>query len=180
MSPMTARAVSMALVGGITAPLFLAGGLLEWAAFVAWAGFLAAGGDGAALRKTIPAYVFGAFLAWAAMMLRSQVDVSAADWLWIPRAGIAAALALFILGMATKAEALTYLPAGLIGFASVFGALTLPTSVNVTKEMMGPSLVERLTSLQMYNPFLQAAVSLIVGSLLGAVAGKLEGAMSKK
>ena len=172
MSPLTARAVSMALLGGLTAPLFLAGGLLEWAAFIAWGGFLAAGGDSAALRKTIPGYVFGAFLAWVAMMLRNQVDVSTGMWLWMPRAGIAAGTTLLILGLATKVELLSYLPAGLIGFAAVFGAISIP--------LMGMTGYERLNGMHLYNPFIQVVVSLIGGAIVGLLSVKLAEALTKK
>ena len=180
MSPSTARAVSMALLGGITAPLFLAGGLLEWAAFIGWAVLLAAGGDTPALKKTIPGFVVGAFLAWLAMMIRNQVDVSAAVWLWMPRAGIAAAVALLVLGLAAKVDALSYLPAGLVGFACVFGALTFPSSVALDLQSTGPSLGERLTALHMYNPFIQASLSLVGGAIVGLLSARLARALSKE
>lgn len=172
MSPLTAQAVSMALVGGVAVPLVFAGGLLDWAALVAWGVFVAAGADMAALRKTIPDFVFGALLAWVAMMLRNQVDVAPGSMLWMPRAGIAAALTLLVLGLAAKVELISYVPATLAGFGAIFGALSV--------RLMNLELGERLTGMHLYNPLIQVSLSMAAGAVAGLLSTKLADSLSKK
>jgi hypothetical protein len=173
MSPMTARAVSMALLGGVVAVLFQTQGLLSWAGFIAWGGFLAAGGDTTALKKTIVGNIFGAFLAWSALMMMFQVYVAPDSWLWMPRAGIAMAVTLLVLSLAAKVELLSHIPAGLIGYAAVFGAFSIPLRPDLTG-------LERLTGLHLYNPFIQVPISMVAGAVVGLIAVKLAGALSKK
>jgi len=172
MSPMTARAVSMALWGGLVAAFFSSGGLLDWAAFIAWAGFLAAGGDNAALKKTIPAFIFGAAVAWAAMLLRHQVAVAPDSILWIPRAGFAAAGSILILVLVSKVDLLSSVAASLTGFALAFAAGAIPI-----QELKGES---RVMGVHMYNPFFQVSISMVAGVLVGLIAVKTATALQKK
>jgi hypothetical protein len=172
MSPMTARAVSMALLGGVVAVLFQTQGLLAWAGFIAWGGFLAAGGDTTALKKTVAGNIFGAFLAWVVLMIVRQVYVAPDSWLWMPRTGIPVAVTLLVLSLAAKVELLSHIPAGLLGYAAVFGAFSIPIG-DLTR-------LERLTALHMYNPFIQVSGSMVAGAVVGLIAVKLAGALSKK
>lgn len=172
MSPTTARAVSMALWGGLVAAFFSSGGLLDWAAFIAWASFLAAGGDNAAAKKTIPAFIFGAAVAWLAMLMRHQVAVAPDSMLWIPRAGIAAAVSILILGLVAKVDLISYLPASLTGFALAFGAGSIPI-----QELKGES---RVLGVHMYNPFFQVSISMVAGVVIGMVAVRMATALEKK
>lgn len=162
----------MALLGGIAAALFFAVGLLDWTAFMAWGIFLAAGGDTAALKKVIPAMIFGVFLAWAAMMFRDQIDVAPGSWLWMPRAGVAAGVTLLVMGLAAKIEMLSYLPAALAGFAAVFGAIMV--------RIMELDLGQRLTGVHLYNPFFQVSISMVGGVLIAWLSVKLADSLSKK
>lgn len=172
MSPLNARAVSMALLGGIAAALFYAVGLLDWTAFMAWGIFLAAGGDTPALKKVIPAMIFGVFLAWAAMMFRDQIDVAPGSWLWMPRAGVAAGVTLLVMGLAAKVDMLSYLPAALAGFGAVFGAIMV--------RIMELDLGQRLTGMHLYNPFFQVSISMVGGVLIAWLSVKLADSLSKK
>jgi hypothetical protein len=172
MKPMTARALSMALVGGVAAVLFLSQGLLLWAGFIAWGVFLAAGGDTAALTKTIAGNLFGALLAWAALLIMHQFPVAPDSWLWIPRAAIVVAVTLLALSPATKVAPLSNLPAGLIGYAAVFGAFSIPVQDLTT--------LDRLTALHLYNPFILVALSMVVGAVVGWIAVRLAAAVGKR
>jgi len=172
MSPMTARAVSIALLGGIVATLFPTQGLLNWAGLIAWGGFLAAGGDNAALMKTIAGNIFGAFLAWAALMIMHVIYVAPDSWLWMPREAVAVAVTLLALALAAKVELLSHLLAGLTGYAAVFGAFSIP--------IMDLGGLTRLTGLHMYNPLIQVPMSMVVGAVVGLISVKLAGALSKK
>jgi hypothetical protein len=174
MSPTTARAVSMALLGGLAAALLPTIGLFGWAGFIAWGGFLAAGGDNAALKKTIAGNIFGAFLAWVALVGTRLIEVDPGSWLWVPRAGIAVAVTLLVLCLAARVELLSHIPTGLMGYAAVFAAFSIPiVSVNVQG-------LDRLTGLHMYNPFIQVALSMVTGAVVGLISVKLAGALSKK
>jgi hypothetical protein len=89
MSAGTARAVSMGLLGGSMAVLLFSQGLVVWAAFVAWAMFLAAGGGGGGLKSSITNTLIGAVIGWAALVLMTVVfRVTSDTWLWMPRTGL--------------------------------------------------------------------------------------------
>ena len=60
MSSLVALALSVAVLGGVAAWLFLSvGTILIWAAFVSWACFFHSGGDVPALKSTIISNIFG-------------------------------------------------------------------------------------------------------------------------
>jgi hypothetical protein len=172
MTPLTARAVSIALLGGAAAVLFATQGLVSWVAVLGWGGYVAAGGDSTALKRTIAAGLLGALLAWVALLIRHQFVVPPDSWLWMPRAGIAVAVTLFVLGMATKVDLFSHLPSGFIGYAAVFGTFAIPDSAAAGQE--------RLMGLHLYNPFIQASLSLVAGAVLGAISVAVAGVLSKK
>ena len=63
MSSLVALSLSIGLLGGVATLIFLkVGGLLIWAAFIAWACFFATGGNTEALKNTIVCNVFGAVM----------------------------------------------------------------------------------------------------------------------
>jgi len=162
----------MALWGGLVAAFFSSGGLLDWAAFIAWAGFLAAGGDAAALKKTVPAFILGAAVAWLAMLLRHQVAVAPDSMLWIPRAGFAAAGSILVLVIASKVDLFSSLSASLTGFALAFAAGSIPI-----QELKGES---RVLGVHMYNPFFQVSISMVAGVVVALVAVKMAKALETK
>jgi len=172
MPPLTARAVSMALLGGVAIVLFLSQGFLMWAGFIGWAAFIEAGGDGAAFKKSVSGNIFGALVAWAALLAAVSVSVPVGGWLWMPRTGLAVAISLFVLVYASRLELLSRVSASLLGYAAVFGAATLAVA-----EVTGP---ERLTGLHAYNPLLVAVISMVGGAVFGLASGKLAEAMTKK
>jgi hypothetical protein len=172
MSTQGARSVSMALVGALASMLFIWQGLLIWAGFVGWAAFLDAGGDSGALTKTIAGTVFGAFLAWAALILNAIVTVPAEGWLWIPRIGVSVAATLLILALGSRTATLSRLSTGLLGYAVVFGATATVVAGNQGTMM--------LLSPHQGNPLINAVLSMVLGTIFGLVSNKLTEALSKK
>ena len=72
MSKLTALSISIAVLGGIWAFLALgplAGFVLVWAGFIAWACFFHTGADMPALQKTIVGMSYGAVIAGIALLL---------------------------------------------------------------------------------------------------------------
>lgn len=171
MAPMTARAVSMAVVGGVSAAILSRIGLQDWSAFLAWGAFLAAGADPEVVKKTIAGCIFGAFIAWVTLLLRHQVETPAGSMLWMPRMGVAAAVALFVIAMASKSAALSHFPATLAGYAAVLGTLTVP--------MMELRGLERLTGAHLYNPFIQVSLSMVAGVGIAVLSSRFAASLSK-
>jgi len=168
MSPQIAFAVSLGLLGALATVLFQWLGLLLWAGFIAWAAFFAAGGDNAALRKTIAGNIFGAFLAWVALLIISSVSVE--GWLWLPRNGLVIGVTVLVLGLAARIELLSHVPASVYGYAATFAAFTVPK-----RDVAGSPL----TGFHLSNPFVAVAVSMVVGALFGLACGKLAGALKR-
>jgi hypothetical protein len=170
MDMITALAVSIGLLGGIAAWLFLgpvAGlGLSIWAGFIAWASFYHCGGKEAGLQKAIVNNVFGAIIGWIALILVTQIPLAASLGLpvW---AGICVAVTVFILVFAAKTPLLSDIPAGVLGFASVV-ALTL-----------AGGKLGALTSASLDNPLISIVISMVIGALFGYVSEKAAGAIVK-
>ncbi len=171
MDMITALAVSIGLLGGVAAWLFLGPigglGLSIWAAFIAWASFYHCGGKEAGLQKTIVNNVFGAIIGWIALMLVTQIPLAAS--LGLPLwAGICVAVTVFILVIAAKAPMLSDIPAGVLGFASV-----------VALSLAGNRL-SALTGASLENPLVNIVISMVIGALFGYVSEKAAGALAKK
>ena len=171
MSPRIARSVSIALLGGVVTVVLFGLGLLVWAGLIGWAAFIDAGDDAAALKKTVVATVFGASLAWGALVATRLIPVPPDNWLWMLRAGVAVAITLWILVVATQVPLLSRVSTSLYGYAAMFGAFAMEI-----EEMTG---LERLTSLHLYNPFFTVVFSIVIGAVFGLLSGKLTGALSK-
>ena len=78
MTELLALSVSVAVLGGIWAFIALGplgGFALVWVGFIAAGCFFAAGGDTKALSKTIVGMIYGAIVAWVALMIISRVPV---------------------------------------------------------------------------------------------------------
>lgn len=172
MPPLTARALSTALLGGVAIVLFLTQGLLMWVGFIGWAAFIEAGGDGSAFMKTITGNIFGALLAWAALLVAVSVSVPADGWLWMPRTGLAVAISLFALVYASRFAPLARISTSLLGYAAVFG-----TAAIAVAEVTG---AERLTRFHLYNPLIVTVLSMVGGAVFGLMSNKLADALTKK
>jgi Protein of unknown function (DUF1097) len=170
MDLITALAVSIGVLGGIATYVMLSPigmGLQIWAAFIAWATFYHCGGKEAGLTKTITHTIFGAIMAYIALLLVVHVPLGAT--LGVPLwAGICVLITVFILVYAAKAPALSDIPASVYGYAAVAGLALAGNKLGA------------LTTASMENPFVNVAISLIIGAVLGYISEKIAGALVKK
>jgi hypothetical protein len=80
-----ALSVSVGVLGGIWAYIALgplAGFALVWVGFIGAGCFFAAGGDIKALTKTIVGMIYGAVVAWIALLIIAKVPVPALGTIW--------------------------------------------------------------------------------------------------
>ena len=167
MSKVTALSVSIALLGGLWAFLALgplAGSVLVWAGFIAWGSFFHAGGDNAALQKTIAGMVYGAVLAGVALYLVGLNPLGLAAPVG-PAVYIAATV--FFLVIVANVGLLSCVPANVYGYAAT-AAYALQTAN-----------AGSVTATDLTNPVLLVAVSAVLGAVFGLVSGKLAGALGK-
>ncbi len=170
MDIIAALAVSIGLLGGIAAWLFLGPigglGLSVWAAFIGWASFYHCGGKEAGLQKTIVNNVFGVIVGWIALLLVTQIPLAGS--LGLPLwAGICVAITVFALVMAAKIPLLSDIPAGVLGFASV-------VALSLAGNKLGA-----LTAGSLENPLVNIVISMVIGAAFGYVSEKGAGAMVK-
>jgi Protein of unknown function (DUF1097) len=174
MPQLVALSVSIAVLGGIWAFLALSplsGFVLVWAGFIAWGCFFHSGGDTAALKKTIAGTVYGAIVAWIALLLVVNNPIS------IPGAAAApvyVAVTVFFLVIVASQDLLSVVPANVYGYAATV-AYSLHTP---TKDGVGP--LASLTAVNFSNPLLLLALSYVFGAVFGLLSGKLAGALTKK
>ncbi len=168
MSKLTALALSIAVLGGVWAFLALnplAGLALVWVGFIAWGCYFAAGGDNAALQKTIAGMIFGAVMAGIALYLVGSGMLSGLGALGAP---LIIAVTVFPLVAVAGMNLLSVVPANVYGYAATAGlALTANTVGNVS-------------AMNMTNPVLLVIVSTILGALFGMASGKLSGVIGGK
>ncbi len=171
MSPRSARALSTAVVGGLAAMVFFRFGLFFWAGVVAWAVLAEAGDNPSAMKLTLGGSIFGAVVAWAAILVSALIPVPPEGWMWVPRLGVAVALSLYLLEMATATPLFSNRLACLLGYASLFGvAAVTAAEANVFGRYTGPHLS---------NPLVGTVLALIGGVLAGQIAKSMTGALSK-
>jgi len=170
MSSLVALALSVAVLGGVAAWLFLSvGSILIWAAFVAWACFFHSGGDVPALKSTIISNIFGVVAAWVAALVILGVPMAATLTLpvW---AGIVVAITIFIYILMSKIEVFASIPGSTYGYACTFGFLLQ------TPEKLS---MEALTSVSMSNALIVVPISMVIGALFAFVSGKGAAALTK-
>lgn len=173
MKSLVALSLSIGVIGGIAAALCLgplAGKVLIWAVFIAWACFFAIGGDGKALQKTIICTILGAVLAWITLLIILGIPLAGALTLPI-WAGIAIGVLVTIMCLLAHIEVFDSIPASVLGYASV-AAYALQTPDALT---MGA-----LTSGSFNNPLIVIGVSLIIGAILGMISGKVGAALTSE
>lgn len=166
MSLLTALALSIGALGGIATFLFLTPtigmGAQIWAAFIAWACFYHCGGKEAGLKTTIISNIFGAFMAWIALML--VVNIPLGGTLGVPLwAGICVGVTVFALVLAANMPAFSAIPAVVYGYASTAAFALLATKLDT------------LTAPTMQNPLIAIVVSMVIGALFGYLSEKLAG-----
>jgi len=167
MSELISLSVSIALVGGIATVLLRMLGLVTWAAMLAWACYLQAGGDASALKKTVLGNAFGACCAWLAVMLSSVFP--ATGLAFHLRNVIIVGVTLLLLSMASRFKGLSLIPASLYGYAALFAYLPATSGYSP----------ETLTHLGRTNGLIAVILSMVLGAFFGLTAGWLAGAMRK-
>lgn len=171
MSQLAALALSVGVLGGLAVWVFLSvGGILIWAAFIAWGCFFQSGGDSDALRNTIVCNIFGAVAAWLTAVIILAIPL--ADKLTLPLwAGIVAGIVIWIVVYAANIKAFAVIPASVYGFAAVFAfILQTPEKLNLAS----------LMSLNFNNGLIVVAVSMVIGAILGFISGKVAAALTAK
>lgn len=164
MKPLIALGISVGVLAGVATWLSLTFSLSVWALFIAWACFFHCGGDLDALKNSIINNLFGAVLGWVAALLILEVPVLTL----IPRASIIVALTVIVLVFAAHIKALSVIPAGFYGYASVFAFALL------TKDAFTPAA---LLNPNMSNALIAIAVAMIIGNVFGIVSAKLSAAL---
>jgi hypothetical protein len=170
MSSLAALSLSIGILGGIATWLFLSiGGLLIWAAFIAWGCFFHTGGDVKALSATIIGNIFGAVVATLAALAILTIPGAAA--LGLPLwAGIVVAITAWAICIAANVKMFSVIPANVYGYAATF-AFLLQTPEKLS--------VAALTSVSLNNGLIVVGLSMVIGAVLGFISGKLGAAMTK-
>ena len=168
MSELLALSVSVAVLGGIWAFIALgplAGFALVWAGFIAAGCFFAAGGDIKALTKTIVGIIYGAIIAWIALLIIAKVPVPALGTVW---PAIVVGVTVFFLVIVASADLLSCVPANVYGYAALVGYT------------LSAGKLDALTAADNSNPLFLIAVSAILGGVLGYLMGQLAGVLKPK
>jgi Protein of unknown function (DUF1097) len=167
MSKIVALSISIAALGAVWAYLALgplAGSVLVWAGFIAWACFFHTGGDNAALQKTIIGMIYGAVVAGVALYL---VGLNPLGLAGAVGPAVYVGVTVFFLVIVASISLLSTVPANVYGYAATAAfALQTPNAGSVT-------------TLNLSNPVLIVALSTILGAIFGFASGKLAGALSK-
>jgi hypothetical protein len=121
MTELLALSVSVAVLGGIWAFIALGplgGFALVWVGFIAAGCFFAAGGDTKALSKTIVGMIYGAIVAWIALLIIAKVPVPALGTVW---PAIVVGVTVFFLVIVASTDLLSCVPANVYGYAALVG-----------------------------------------------------------
>lgn len=169
MDMITALAISIGVLGGLAAFVFLSPiglGLSIWAAFIAWGSFYHCGGKIAGFQTSVLANLWGAL--WGALTLAAVTKTGMADTLGLPLwAGICVAIGVGLMIVGAKVPQLSSIPAAVYGYAAVI-ALSLLT--NTPGSVTLPALE---------NPAINIALSMVIGGLLGLLSERLAGMLAK-
>ena len=148
----------------------MSGSVLVWASFIAWGAFFHSGADEAALKKTIAGTVYGAVLAWIALLLVVNNPAGLPGSVAAP---VYVAVTVFFLVIVASVDLLSVVPAQVYGYSAIVAySLHQPTADGV-----GP--LASLTSASMANPLPLLSVSLVAGAILGFISNKVAGALGK-
>ena len=161
MSELLALSVSVAVLGGIWAFIALgplAGFALVWVGFIAAGCFFAAGGDTKSLTKTIVGIIYGAIIAWIALLIIAKVPVPALGTVW---PAIVVGVTVFFLVIVASVDLLSCVPANVYGYAALVGYT------------LSAGKLGALTAADNSNPLFLIAVSAIFGGRFGYLMGQL-------
>ena len=168
MSELLALSVSVAILGGIWAFLALgpiSGYALVWVGFIAAGCFFATGGDTKALSKTIVGMIYGAIVAWIALLIVKNVSVPLPSAIW---PGIVVGVTVFFLVIVASVDLLSAVPANVYGYAALVGYT------------LSAGKLGELTAGNNSNPLFLLVVSIILGGILGYLMGQFAGMLKAK
>ena len=167
MSKLAALSVSIALLGGVWAYLALgplAGMVLVWAGFIAGGCYFHSGADAAALQKTIIGMIYGAVIAGVALYLVGANPIGLPE---VVGPAVYVGITVFFLVIVAGCSLLSVVPANVYGYAATAAYALQTTGVG------------SVTAMDLTNPVLIIALSVILGAVFGFVSGKLADAISK-
>jgi hypothetical protein len=168
MTELLALSVSVAVLGGIWAFIALGplgGFALVWVGFIAAGCFFAAGGDTKALSKTIVGMIYGAIVAWIALLIIAKVPVPALGTVW---PAIVVGVTVFFLVIVASADLLSCVPANVYGYAALVGYT------------LSAGRLDALTAMDNSNPLFLIIISAILGAVLGYLMGQLAGVLKPR
>lgn len=164
MDLVTALAVIIGVMGGIaTWIVFTLGSkyVLIWAIFIGWASFFHCGGKEAGLKNSAIANVWGVICAAVALIVVLAMGVTPVT------AGICVGVTVLIMILGAKVPALGAIPASVYGYAAAAGLF-----------LHGSAAYGEGTT-AVIHVAIAAAVSLVVGNILGIISEKIAGSVVK-
>jgi Protein of unknown function (DUF1097) len=164
MKLLQALALVIGVMGGIAtwaavsmaSPFFLI-----WAIFIAWGSYFHCGGGKERATASIPANIWGAVMAVAALIALTSMGVTALN------AGICVGVPVLVMILGANIPLLGAIPASVYGYAST-AALSL---------MGGAGYGEGPNGIVMVG--VAIAVSMVIGNLLGYISNEIVGALTK-
>jgi hypothetical protein len=175
MSKLFALSLSIAVLGAVWAFLALgplAGFVLVWAGFIAWGCFFHSGADEKALSRTIAGNVYGAVVAWIALLIIVNVPMPSLGTAW---PAIVVGVTVFFLVIVASVDLLSVVPANVYGYAA-----TVAYALHQGADATGVGPLQRLTMVSAGNPLILLIVSMVIGALFGYVSAKLAGTLAAK
>jgi len=168
MTELLALSVSVAVLGGIWAFIALGplgGFALVWVGFIGAGCFFAAGGDIKALSKTIVGMIYGAIVAWIALLIIAKVPVPGLGTVW---PAIVVGVTVFFLVIVASTDLLSCVPANVYGYAALVGYT------------LSAGKLDALTAADNSNPLFLIVISSILGGVLGYLMGQLAGVLKAR
>ena len=164
MGQIPALAISTGAIAALAAYVFLGHltALPVAATFIAWATVSRCGGGEAGLARAVTQLIFGAVIAWLALLLATLLPLrlTLGDPLWT---ALCIGVTLFVLVMASSHPALSDISTSLIGYAAVIGHALLATKL------------DSLTAAGLANPLISVTVSMLIGAALAYVSERIAG-----
>ena len=174
MSKLLALSLSIAVLGAVWAYLALgplAGLVLVWAGFIAWGCFFHSGADEKALSRTIAGNVYGAVVAWIALLIIVHVSMPSLGAAW---PAIVVGVTVFFLVIVASVDLLSVVPANVYGYAA-----TVAYSLHQGADATGVGPLQRLTMASIGNPLVLLVVSMVIGAVFGYASAKLAGTLTR-
>jgi hypothetical protein len=172
MRMMLSSSFSNAFLGGLAVWAFLSvGGVLVWAAVIAWGCFFHCGGDNSAVRIAVVGNFLGILTAWTAGIFLTLNPVSVPPPVW---AGVVVGLLTFVMVFIGHQLAvrlgltIRVVPASFYGAAATFAYLVQTPDRLTTKALF---------SLSFDNALIALPISMLIGALLGLATAKMTDAL---